>query len=172
MVGELVVAAGVVLGCGGTPMEQQLPPIRTSRAYSRQIDTLGVEMTVAAPAAKVWAALPEVYRELGLDINFREPGPSRTGTCYQRVRGRLGKLLLSSLLDCGENVSMPNADRFDVALTVLSTVIPISDQVSRLVTFVLGVGIEGTTGGNRLWCYSTGVLEDRIRQLAEERARA
>lgn len=75
-----------------------------------------------------------------LEINFREPAERRTGACYQQVRGRLGRRLLSSLVDCGETRSLPNADSYDVALTVLTTVRAAGDDRSAIFTYVLGGG--------------------------------
>jgi hypothetical protein len=162
----------VSLGCGGTPMDQQIP-INRSRRYERSVDTLGVEGIVPASGAKVWEVLPAVLTDLGLDINFREPAGRRIGACYQKVRARLAKAALSTFLDCGETRGIPNADRFEVALTVLVTVVPSTAQTAKIYTFVLGVGVDGSgTSSNRLWCYSKGTLEERIRTGVEDRLRS
>lgn len=168
LLNTLAVAAGLMMGCGGTPMAQQIP-IQRSRRYAQNLDTLGVESSLSAPVARIWAALPAVYADLGLEVNFREPSPKRTGTCYQQVHGRLGREALSTYLDCGDSRSVPNADRFDVALTVLTTVVAVSDQTAKVYTFVLGAGNDGASSTGRVWCYSKGALEDLIRKRLEER---
>lgn len=172
MVAELLLAAGVVLGCGGTPMDRQVPAIQRERGFARTIDTLGLESVVPAAAGRVWEQLPAVYADLGLEINFREPAEHRVGTCYQKLRARLGRELLSNYLECGETRGLPNADRYEVALTVLTTIVATSANTVRLHTFVLGVALDAS-GANRdrLWCYSKGVLEERIRTQVEDRAR-
>ena len=157
----------VSVGCGGTPMAQQLAPLRTRRVLN-PIDTLGPTVTVKPPASDVWRSLHTALVDLGLEINFREEKPMRLGTCYQRVRGRLGKQPLSSYLECGEVQSMPNADQYEVAVTVLATVQPNADGTSSLSTFVLGVARDDRGGGNRLWCQSTGRLEEEIRNRVEK----
>lgn len=160
---EGLVLAAALLGCGGAPMSTQLPVSR-SRTYGRTIDTLGVESTIGVPAERIWAVLPAVFADLGLGINFREPAARRTGTCYQEVRGRLGKELLSTFLDCGDTRSLPNADRYQVAITVLSTVQSRGLDEAAVYTFVLGVGQDASgTGSQRVWCFSKGALERRIR---------
>ncbi len=168
MFNTIAVAAGLMMGCGGTPMAQQIP-IERNRRLSQNLDTLGVEGSLSAPVARVWAALPAVFAELGLEINFRDLSPKRTGTCYQQVHGRLGREMLSTYVDCGDSRSVPNADRFEIALTVLTTVVPASDQTTRIYTFVLGAGNDGTSSTGRVWCYSRGAIETRIRKLLEER---
>lgn len=160
MIDVLLLSASLFMGCGGTPMDQQIP-VQRNRRIAQTVDTLGVEGEVPAPAQSVWAALPAVYADLGLEVNFREPGPRRTGTCYQQLHGRLGKELLSAFVDCSDSRSVPNADRFEVSLTVLTTVVQAGDK-TRIHTFVLGVGNDPTTSNARIWCYSKGVLEARI----------
>jgi len=157
MVSSLLLAT-VLMGCGGTPMASQLPVNRT-RAFSQAIDTLGPAFEIAADAERVMALLPEVYQELGLEVNFREPG--RIGTCYQQLRRRLGKAPLSWFVDCGETRSLPNADHFDVMLTVLTSVLP-AEHGSTIRVFLLAVGQDPTTSGGRVWCFSKAELEDRI----------
>ena len=161
-----------MLGCGGTPMDKQIPITRGQAQYNRPVDTLGTESVVPFHPDSVWSVLAAVYADLGLTLNFREPAGRRLGSCYQSVRTRLGKELLSTYVDCGESRGMPNADRFEVAVTVLSTVIPNSSATSSIFTFVLGVGSDPSMSGtNRLWCYSRGALEERIREGVELRAR-
>lgn len=160
-----------LLGCGGTPMNQQSPVTR-SRHYARAIDTLGVEAVIAVPPDKVWGILVSVYTDLGLEVNFREPENFRLGTCYQKVRTRLAKERLSVFVDCGETRSLPNADQYDVALTVLTTVRPNSSGTTSLFTFVLGVGLDNSgAAATRIWCHSQGALEERIRTGVEDRTR-
>jgi hypothetical protein len=168
MVDSLLLAAAL-LGCGGTPRETHVP-ISRSRSYTRAVDTLGAETIVAAAAARVWAVLPAVYTDLGLQINFRNPEERRSGTCYQPVRGRLGKELLSTFVDCGETRAVPNADRHEVALTVLSTVLRIDDRFTAIRTYVLGVAVDASgVSQQRIWCFSRGALEERIRAAVEAR---
>lgn len=166
---DTLLLATALMGCGGTPMETHVTTGGRSRLYTRAIDTLGIESVVDAPAARVWAVLPAVYTDLGLQINFREPAERRTGTCYQPVRSRLATELLSTFVDCGETRAVPNADRHEVALTVISTVVTNGNRTS-IWTHVLGVGVDATgTSQQRMWCFSRGALEERIRAAVEAR---
>ena len=166
MLETLALTAGLVMGCGGTSMSQQIPDQR-GRRYAHEIETLGVEAKVPASADRAWAVLPAVFADLGLEVNFREPATRRAGVCYQRVHGRLAGALLSTFLDCGDSRSVPNADRFEVAMTVLATVVPAGDQAAKLHAFVIGVGDDAASSNSKTWCYSTGALEARIRRLVE-----
>lgn len=168
MIGDFL-ALALVLGCGGTPMERDLTVSR-SRGYSVTVDTLGVPSILLAPAPRVFSYLPTVLTELGLNINFQEPAARRVGTCFQKVRTRLGGTLLSNFVDCGENRGLPNADRYEVALTVLATVESTGPATSKVYVYVLGVGLENTgASGNRVWCFSKGGLERQITRGLEQR---
>lgn len=167
---ELILAL-TLMGCGGTPMSQQVPVSR-DRTYPRVVDTLGTEAAVPVPPDQVWKILAAVYTDLGLEVNFREAANFRLGSCYQRVRTRLGKERLSTFVDCGSTRSVPNADQYEVAMTVLTTVRPNSSGTSSLFTFVIGVGLDNSgAASGRIWCYSQGALEDRIRSGVEEKTR-
>ena len=168
---DLMLAMSMAMGCGGTPMDQQVPIIR-DRNYVQKVDTLGIEGIVPAPAARVWEVVPAVLADLGLKINFLEPETKRIGSCYQKIRVRLGNESLSTFVDCGDSRGLPNADRYEVALTVLVTVTPTSATTTKIYTFLLGVGLDGSgTASARLWCFSRGALEDRIRAALEDRIR-
>lgn len=168
MLSEFLTAMAL-LGCGGAPMEGQLP-IGRSRSQTIAIDTLGVAAIVRAPAARVWSALPVVLTELGLTINYREPAARRVGSCYQKVRARLGGAPLSDLVDCGETRSLPNADRYEVALTVITTVEITGPTSVKVHNYVLGIALDASgVASNRLWCLSKGVLEQRIIAAIERR---
>ena len=172
MVPDLIWTLSLAMGCGGTPMDQQVPTYR-NHSYSQKVDTLGIEGIVPAPAARVWEVLPAVLTDLGLEISFREPVTRRIGACYQKLRVRLGKEALSTFVDCGDSRGMPNADRYEVALTVLVTVAPISPTTAKIYTFLIGVGLDASGAASaRLWCFSRGALEERIRAALEERTRA
>ncbi len=171
MVSDLIWAVSLAMGCGGTPMDRQIPTFRNYR-FSQKVDTLGVEGLVPAPAERVWEALPAVLTDLGLEVNFREPATKRIGACYQKVRVRLGKVSLSTFIDCGDNRGLPNADRYEVGLTVLVTVMPTSATTAKIYTFLLGVGLNASgAASDRIWCFSRGALEERIRHALEERTR-
>jgi hypothetical protein len=165
-----LVLGAAILGCGGMPIDPQMPVSR-SRSYARTIDTLGAAMPVPAPPDEAWRLLPGVFADLGLEVNFREPAALRTGTCHQSLRSRLGRERLSAFLDCGATQAVPSADTYDVTLTVLTTVLPRAGGGSTLHTFVMAVAVGGGgASGHRVWCQSTGRLEARIRDGVRTRA--
>lgn len=164
----LAVLLALSLGCGGAPMERELGPQLGRSWAASPIDTLGVPSIVKLARPAVWQAVHTALGELGLEINFRDPAEGRVGTCYQAVRGRLGKARLSTYLDCGETRSVPNADQYDITVTVLVSVRTNPDHTTSLSTFVIGVGRDGRgSSSERVWCRSTGELESEILHRVE-----
>lgn len=60
---------------------------------------------------------------------------------------------------------MPNADRFEVDIVVL-TAVRAEDGVTGLATVVLGWAIEG--GTPKHWCQSRGALEKKVKDGIEK----
>jgi hypothetical protein len=131
-----------------------------TRQYTIPVDTLGMVLPVVLPADSIWKLLPGIYASLGLPLDENSPAVKRLGTCWKRVRGRLAGSSVSRYLDCGELRQMPNADRNDVDLLVLTSV-RAESGVTGVATVVLGWANDNG-GGGRQWCRSTGALEKRI----------
>jgi hypothetical protein len=134
-----------------------------TRKYTISVDTLGTVLPVALPADSIWQLLPRVYEKLGLPLDENGTAGMRFGTCWKRVRGRLGGSSLSRYLDCGEIRQMPNADANDVDLLVL-TAVREEHGVTGVATVVMGWAISPSRSGSRQWCQSKGALEKRIQE--------
>lgn len=124
------------------------------------------ETEVRATAERVWAVLPEVYRELGIPA---EVSDSTTGTYGSRhvTVNRIGGRRTSSWLRCGNDGAGASAmSAFRYRLTVLSTVRPGPGARSLVTTEVSGTGttVEGTSTGP-VRCVSTGDLEQRMAEM-------
>ena len=132
-----------------------------TRKYTIDVDTLGVTLPVRLTADSAWSLLPGVYASLGLPLDENDARSKRLGTCWKRVRGRLGGSQLSRYLDCGELRQVSNADRSDVDIVVLTAVREENGTVG-VATVVLGWANSPEISGGRQWCQSRGALEKRI----------
>ncbi len=144
----------------------QVSAFAGTRKYSIPVDTLAVLIPVSLPADTIWKRLPGVYRTLGLPVHENNPFTRRLGSCWYRIRGRLAGSSLSRYLDCGELRQMPNADRNDVDIVVLSAVRE-EDGVTGVAVLVLGWAND-SGGSSRQWCQSRGVLEQKIKEGIEK----
>lgn len=127
------------------------------------------EYRIDASPDAVWAALPVVYKELGIPVTTMVTASKQLGNTDFRVRRQLGGERLSRYLDCGERMGERNAETYDVKMRVLTMVRP-ADGGSTLVTAVDATARPLSVSGNTVNCTSTGRLEERILTVIREQA--
>ena len=129
-------------------------------------DERGLTAELEGGAADVWAQLPEVYGDLGIDPDVIDVAGRRYGS--GTVTGlRVGSLPMHEVVRCGAQATgLQSSTRMRVTLSVVSTVEAISEGHSLLRTRITGSGsrIDGTSTG-AIACVSTGRLEQRIAGL-------
>lgn len=117
--------------------------------------------TLPVATDRVWAAVPGTYERLGLTGGgLVQPGIRAYG-----FRGRFPRLLSgrrpSAYLDCGRGLAGPNADRYEVRMSIATTVEP-EGEASRVRTFVDASATPRDVSGGALPCSTTGELERTI----------
>lgn len=135
--------------------------------------TVGISSDVGAPPREVLAALRSVYDGLHFPVTELSGGELGVGTGSFRVRRRVGGVPLQQYLDCGGSPGQPNAETFDIVLSLLSYVTPRADAPTTLTTLTTRTAALGSDPkygvGNQLRCSSTGELERRIGRLVREK---
>jgi cardiolipin synthase (CMP-forming) len=131
---------------------------------------------VAAPIARVFRALPDVYELLEIPVETLDPDRLLVGNGDHRVFGSMGGVRMNRLFDCGRagglGEDLANSETLRISLvTQVRSAGPASAQVrTEAVARVRGGGV---TGVHRSDCASTGLLEaviaDLTRHLAESR---
>ncbi|HZF67290.1 MAG TPA: hypothetical protein VEZ47_04555 [Gemmatirosa sp.] len=147
-------------GTGG--MQADVTTIRSNRA-----DVI----PLAAAPGPAYAALVQAYAHVGLTPTSMSTDARELGVGSAKVRRRLGEERLSRYLSCGERMSgMPNADEYDVRLTVTSRIVAVPEDTARsvLTTFVQANARPVSTGGAMVTCSSTGELERRLAKRVGE----
>lgn len=110
---------------------------------------------------RVWKALPAAFDSVAVPIATLD-APSKTiGNEGFKIRQRLGTVALSRYFDCGTTQIGPNADSYDVFLTVLIQV-QAAGAGSRLVTSVEASARPITFSQAYSRCTSRGTLEARL----------
>jgi hypothetical protein len=122
-----------------------------------------MKLTYSADA--VWRVLPAVFDSLKIPLNSVDPATKEIGNTALKTRVRLGKVYLSRYLDCGSTQIGPNADNYDVVLTVLSRVVADGAAASTLTTTVLAQARPATYSQTYNPCSSKGLFERRIAEL-------
>ena len=122
-----------------------------------------------APLDAVWAALPAVYTELGIDFTTLDQTRRVIGNNELRVRQQLGKVPLSRYVACGAENGRDNADSYAVTLSVNTQVVPGEGGATRAVSVVQGTARSLLFSNGDVACASTQRLESRIADLLRAR---
>jgi hypothetical protein len=146
---------------GGASMSRFVPLDVLNRMRERP-DALEDAFTVTARMDSAWGALRTTLTDLGVELSFEDPASGELGNAQLKLRRRLGKQPLSSLVRCGSGSTGPNADTYLVYLTVVAFVKPIDNGIAIL-PLVTGHAINPEAGrSDAVDCTSTGRLEKRI----------
>jgi hypothetical protein len=126
-------------------------------------------ITVPFDADAVFRILPSVFDSLPVAVTTLDPAKRQLGNNGFKIRNRLGKNPLSYYLDCGGSSQIgPNADSYDVVLTVMTTVSGGAGSAS-LSTLVEAQARPATYNQAYNRCSSKGSLEQRIADLVTKR---
>jgi hypothetical protein len=117
--------------------------------------------TLAVSSDRVWAALAGVYSDLGIPLSVVDTEVHVLGALRVQTRRPVAGERMSQTLECGSGAFGPNADRYTVALTVLSNVAPLPDGRTLLDTRVSGTAAPNGLNSS-VSCTSNGFLEDKI----------
>ena len=127
---------------------------------------------LAYSADAVWRIMPSVFDSLGIPVTVLDPGTKTIGNNAFKTRQRLGKLPLSKYLDCGNTQIGPNADSYEVILSVTTSVMPDGDPAKvKVVTVVEAQSRPITFNQAYNRCSSKGGIESRVVDIIEARLR-
>ena len=114
----------------------------------------------------MWRSLPAVFDSLGIPVANLD-APKRTmGNSSFKIRGRLKNVPLSRYIDCGTSTQIgPNADSYDVNLSLLAEVRPADGGASSLVTIFEAVAKPANFAQGYSQCATKGTLESRFVDL-------
>jgi len=132
----------------------------TGRAASTQ-DTI-----VRESPNRVWSVLPAVFSTLGIPTRTREPAAYTIGLESGRV-ARIEGGRLSQHLECGSGILGPNADNYDVTMTLLVQLAGHASGGTTIRTTLDAYARPRASAGEPLHCASSRTLERRLMQLIQ-----
>ena len=110
---------------------------------------------------QVWAVLPAAFDSVGVPIARVDAATKSIGNEGFKIRQRLGRVSLSRYIDCGQTQIGPNADSYDVHLTLMAQVVP-QGTGTRLITTFEASARPLTFSQAYSRCSSRGSLEARL----------
>jgi hypothetical protein len=123
--------------------------------------------TLWTPIDRVWKVLPSVYATLEIPIERYDSEANEIGNSALKLYRRLGKIPLTRYIDCGTTQIGPNADSYEVTLTVLTKLQkPKSDtSTTTVATTVEAMARPIQFRGDFVRCSSKGALEARLMEV-------
>lgn len=122
---------------------------------------------------KAWAALQEAYTTLGIPVTELNQQARTIGNPAYRVRRRIGDVPTMRALACGGDSGMPNAETYQLLLTLKSRIIANDAGGSVVQTTLEGTGKNAmTAASSEVRCSSMGALEKRIADLVKAKVAA
>lgn len=130
-------------------------------------ESSGSSFSVSAPIEAVWKVLPMVFDSLSMPVNNADQATHTIGNNAYKVRQRLGKAPLSRYLDCGQTQIGPNADSYDVVLSVMVQLQPGAQGMTTVATTIDASAKPVAYSQAPSPCSSKGALETRISALVQ-----
>jgi hypothetical protein len=167
----------LVLGCASSGSGPAVPPpppqiIETSAGVLRvEGQAVVARRTIAAPIDSAWKAAIKVYQELGIEPSILVTDSHTIGNQSLKIRRVLGGVPLSRYLNCGSGTGVgPNADYYNIEMSVMTVLSANTNAATDVHTRVDATATPLSVASNPVVCNSTGVLEQRIVKMLQERA--
>lgn len=141
-------------------------PLRVER------QTVAGGAMIDVPAQKAWEVMVAVYNDLGIEPTTLLHESKTIGNSSLRVRRAIGGTPISRYLDCGGGTGVgPNADYWNVEMSVMTRLIPSGDDNTNVQTLVEATARPISLGSNPVVCSSTSQLESRIAKMVGQKTR-
>jgi hypothetical protein len=142
----------IVPGAGGTPFNIVASSGVSSREFAASID-------------KVWKIMPSVFDSLSVPVSLLDPGTHTIGNRGFKVRGKLGKVGLARYIDCGTTQIGPNAESYDITLTLTTTLASTPGGATAMTIDFEASAKPMAFSQEPFRCSTKGSLEQRVNEL-------
>ncbi|MDA1082575.1 MAG: hypothetical protein O2973_13070 [Gemmatimonadetes bacterium] len=167
-VSAIFLLATAACASGGTSAGGSSPATQTFGIAGSASDRLTISPstgpninTVAFAPDMIWRILPAAFDSVSVPVTHVDPASKTIGNSGFKTRLRLGKTPLSRFIECGTTQIGPNADSYDVYMTLLVQVVP-DGTGSRLVTTFEASARPISFSQSYSRCSSRGTLESRL----------
>jgi hypothetical protein len=173
-------AAGCAGSKGGTaanPTPTTITPITqrvvtpTSNININTVDVnAGYTQLIVGSMDAAWTALNVTYGELKIPIGTLVDGQHLIGNDAYKVRRRIGRLPMQQILDCGNAQGIPNAETYDIMMSISSTLTTNPKGGLNLITRIDATGKSPNFSRDAsVACHSSGALEKEIAELVRKK---
>jgi hypothetical protein len=151
---------------GAAPVEQHVIVPGAGSAAFNVVASSGISSReFAAPLDKVWKVMPMVFDSLSVPISLLDPGRHTIGNRGFKVRGKLGKVGLARYIDCGTTQIGPNAESYDVTLTLITTLAATAGGATSMTINFEASAKPLQFSQEPFRCSTKGNIEQRVNEL-------
>jgi hypothetical protein len=177
---SIAVSLAALAACAGTSSSAAgVKPISTGVGGGAAAGNLRVvandpttQHKVPNAPEQVWRSLPAVFDSIGIPVANLDAPKRVMGNSAFKIRGRLKNVPLSRYIDCGTSTQIgPNADNYDVNISLLAEVKPGESGTTLLVTTFDAVARPANFAQAYSQCSSKGTLEARFVELVNGQAK-
>jgi hypothetical protein len=138
------------------------PPVGGGRyAITNSYTPIGVAVSISPDSA--YEVIKRVYTMLEIPVSQSSLKDHSVGNDRIEVRRKLGGLNMQDILDCGEKLDTPNAENWDIQMSLFSSAVVNKDGGSTVLTQIQAMGHDPSQGNTRWnFCSTTSALEEKI----------
>jgi hypothetical protein len=179
-----VLVALSVAGCAGSKGGSAANPTPTTITTVTQrivtpssninINTIdvnsGYTQLIVGSMDAAWTALNVTYSDLKIPITTLIDKQHLIGNETFKVRRRIGRLPMQQILDCGNAQGIPNAETYDIMMSISSTLTTNPKGGLNLVTRIDATGKSPNfSRESSVTCHSAGALEKEIADIVRKK---
>jgi hypothetical protein len=176
----VLTAAGCASGSSGgapatpnvtiTPVTQRIvTPNRTLNINTVDVNS-GYSQIIIGTMEAAWTALNVTYSDLKIPITTLVDAQHLVGNQSFKVRRRVGDIVMQQVLDCGSTQGIPNAETYDILMTISSYLAPNPKGGLNLITRIDATGRSPNFAReNAVACHSLGALEKDIAERVRKK---
>lgn len=162
----------VSMACAGTPPTPGAQPERETHVVVpgtgsfNMVAASGVSShQYAMTVDQVWKVLPAVLDSIAVPVDVLEPQQHLIGNRGFHLRGKLGKVPLGRYIDCGTTQIGPNAESYDITLTLTLSVAQTSGNAAAMSVDLEASAKPLAFAQEPFRCSTKGNLERRVFDL-------
>lgn len=158
-----------VISCASTPVPTQ----RTETVYgvpgagalTINPDNAAATSRISAPVDAVWRILPAAFDSVGIPLSLIDPARRQVGSEGFKIRQKLGDARLSRYFECGTTQVGPNADSYELFITVLAQLEPEGTGQTKLTILATAAAKPMQFAQDYSRCSSKSALEKRMSDI-------
>ena len=166
---ELNACASVSPTTAGTQTDRVVE-VTDNSVLVRPTASIHEDLALSTPPDSVFAALPAVDTDLGIEVKYLNPPARELGNVeFVRVH-RLGGQRLTDFLARGTGLTGPAADSYRITMLLVTSVLP-DGTGSRVETRFQARGVDAAQGAKAgsTVCQSLGTLEQRLHKILRQK---